>query len=129
MTARLFLIRHALVEPSARAVMYGDMDVALCALALAGDAAAYAALAQRLPRPARWVVTPLRRTRHTAAAIFGAGCPEQEPEVEPALAEQHLGAWQSISHEEFTRRLREPKHPFGRMARRSGRRGVKASQM
>jgi alpha-ribazole phosphatase len=112
LTARLFLIRHALVEPSARALMYGDMDVALCALALADDAAAYAALAARLPQPARWVVTPLQRTRHTAAAIFAAGYPAQEPEVEPRLAEQNLGEWQGISHEEFTRRLREPPHPF-----------------
>ena len=112
MTAHLFLIRHALVEPSARALMYGDMDVALCAIALAEDASAYAALAARLPQPARWVVTPLQRTRHTAAAIFGAGYPEQEPEVEPLLAEQHLGEWQGISHEEFTRRLRAPPHPF-----------------
>jgi alpha-ribazole phosphatase len=109
---RLFLIRHALVEPSARAVMYGDMDVALCALALADDAASYAALAQRLPLPARWVVTPLQRTRHTAAAIFAAGYAAQEPEVEALLAEQNLGEWQGISHEEFTRRLREPPHPF-----------------
>jgi broad specificity phosphatase PhoE len=93
-------------------MLYGDLDVALCALALAEDAAAYAALAARLPQPARWVVTPLQRTRHTAEAIFAAGHPAQELAVEPGLAEQHLGAWQGISHEELTRRLRDPPHPF-----------------
>ncbi|MFC7608579.1 hypothetical protein [Teichococcus aestuarii] len=39
---RFFLIRHAIVEPSARVVMYGDMDVAICSLALAQESAAYA---------------------------------------------------------------------------------------
>ena len=111
-TARLFLIRHALVEPSARATLYGDADVALCALALAADAACYRWLARRLPAPALWVTTPLQRTRHTAAAIFAAGYPEAAPEVEPALAEQHLGAWQGITHEALTERLSHPPHPF-----------------
>lgn len=111
-TTRLFLIRHALVEPSARATYYGDADVALCALALAADAERYRWLARRLPAPARWVTTPLQRTRHTAAAIFAAGYPEAEPEIEPRLAEQHLGAWQGISHEALTERLTHPPHPF-----------------
>ena len=57
-TTRLFLVRHALVEPSARLTMYGAMDVALCDLALRQDAAHYRWLAARLPRPAHWVVTP-----------------------------------------------------------------------
>ena len=109
---RLFLIRHALVEPSARATYYGDADVALCALALAADAAAYRSLARRLPRPAHWVTTPLQRTRHTAAAIFAAGYPETEAEVEPRFREQHLGAWQGMSHEALVDRLTHPPHPF-----------------
>ena len=74
-TTRLFLVRHALVEPSARMTMYGAMDVALCDLALREDAAHYRWLAARLPRPAHWVVTPLGRTRATAAAIFASGWP------------------------------------------------------
>lgn len=111
-TTRLFLIRHALVEPSARATLYGAADVALCALALAADAERYRWLARRLPVPARWVVSPLARTRHTAAAIFAAGYPETELETEPRLVEQHLGAWQGISHEELTQRLTQPPHPF-----------------
>jgi alpha-ribazole phosphatase len=109
---RFFLIRHALVEPSARTVMYGDMDVAICALTMAQDTASYQWLASRLPGGARWLTTPLSRTRATAAAIFAAGYPEAELEVEPRFVEQHLGAWQGISHEEFTARLTEPPHPF-----------------
>jgi broad specificity phosphatase PhoE len=109
---RIFLVRHALVEPSARAVVYGSMDVALCDLALQQEAASYRWLAARLPAGARWVVTPLSRTRATAAAIFAAGHAEAPLEVEPDLAEQHLGEWQGLSHEAFATMLRHPPHPF-----------------
>jgi alpha-ribazole phosphatase len=110
--ARLFLIRHALVEPSARAILYGNMDVKLCDAQLQAEAALYRWLAARLPRPAHWVATPLSRTRATAAAIFAAGYPAQDVAIEPDLAEQHLGEWQGITHEALTERLREPPHPF-----------------
>jgi len=110
--ARLFLVRHALVEPSARLTFYGSLDVALCGLALGEEVALHGWLGARLPRPARWVVTPLSRTRATAAAIFAAGYPEAPLEVEPDLAEQHLGEWQGITHEALTERLRQPPHPF-----------------
>lgn len=109
---RFFLIRHALVTPQARAMLYGNMDVDLCELALLEDAALYRWLAARLPWPARWVVTPLSRTRATAAAIFAAGYPEHPLVVEPDMAEQSLGEWQGITHEALTERLRHPPHPF-----------------
>lgn len=109
---RFFLVRHALVEPSARAVLYGNMDVALCDLALREEAALYRWLAARLPRPAHWVATPLSRTRATAAAIFAAGYPEQALVIEPDMVEQSLGDWQGITHEALTERLRAPPHPF-----------------
>ena len=96
---RFFLIRHAIVEPSARLVLYGDMDVSICALALAQDSAAYRWLAQRLPAGARWFHTPLSRTRATAEAIFAAGYAAPVMSVEPRFAEQHLGQWQGITHE------------------------------
>lgn len=111
-TTRLFLVRHALVEPSARLTMYGTMDVGLCELALRQDAAAYRWLAARLPQPARWCVTPLSRTRATAAAIFAAGHPEAPLETHPELIEQHLGEWEGLPHEAFLERLRHPPHPF-----------------
>lgn len=72
----------------------------------------YEALARRLPRPARWVVTPLSRTRRTAEAIFRAGYPEAELQVEQDLAEQHLGDWQGLVHAELPARLSLPKHAF-----------------
>lgn len=111
-TTRLFLVRHALVEPSARLTMYGTMDVGLCELALRQEAAAYRWLAARLPQPARWLVTPLSRTRATAAAIFAAGYPEMPLETHPELIEQALGEWQGLPHETFFQRLRDKPHPF-----------------
>lgn len=115
-TTRLFLIRHALVEPSARLTMYGTMDVGLCDLALRQDAATYRWLAARLPQPARWLVTPLSRTRATAAAIFAAGYPEAPLDTRPELIEQDLGEWQGLPHETFLARLRHPPHPFWSIA-------------
>ncbi len=109
---RLFLIRHALVEPSARAMLYGAMDVPLCAVALQEEAALYRWLAARLPRPAHWVTSQLARTKATAAAIFAAGYPAQPLATEPDLAEQHLGEWQGIPHEALVEKLRHPPHPF-----------------
>jgi broad specificity phosphatase PhoE len=111
-TTRLFLVRHALVEPSARLTMYGAMDVGLCELALRQEAATYRWLAARLPQPARWIVTPLSRTRATAAAIFAAGYPEAELETHPELIEQRLGEWEGLPHEAFLEKLRHPPHPF-----------------
>jgi broad specificity phosphatase PhoE len=109
---RFWLIRHALVEENARFIMYGVMDVALCETTLLEQAPMYRALAQRLPRPAHWVVTPLTRTRRTAEAIFAAGYPQRELQVEPDLIEQALGDWQGLSHAEWPSRLTRPKHPF-----------------
>ncbi len=109
---RFFLIRHALVEATARATLYGNMDVPLCDLSLKGEAALYRWLAARLPRPAHWVATSLVRTQATAAAIFAAGYPDRELAIEPDLAEQSLGEWQGISHEALVERLRHPAHPF-----------------
>lgn len=109
---RLFLVRHALVAPAARAMLYGALDVALCDLALREEVALYRWLAFRLPQPAHWVVSSLSRTRGTAAAIFAAGYPQAPLAEEPDLAEQHLGEWQGISHEALTERLRHKPHPF-----------------
>jgi broad specificity phosphatase PhoE len=111
-TTRIFLIRHALVEASARLTAYGSLDVALCEAALAEERPAHAWLARRIPAAARWYCTPLARTRATAAAIFAAGYPETEVIELPHFVEQHLGEWQGLSHEAFTAVLRDPPHPF-----------------
>jgi alpha-ribazole phosphatase len=113
---RFWLIRHAIVDENARAILYGIMDVPLCETSLLEQAPMYRALAARLPRPAVWKVTPLSRTRRTAEAIFAAGYPSAEPEVEPDLIEQSLGEWQGLPHAELPARLALPKHAFWPLA-------------
>ena len=113
---RFWLIRHALVEENARAILYGVMDVPLCETTLLEQAPMYRALAQRLPRPAVWAVTPLSRTRRTAEAIFRAGYPPVEPQIEPGLIEQSLGEWQGLPHADLPARLALPKHAFWPLA-------------
>lgn len=113
---RLWLIRHALVEESARLRLYGATDVPLCPESLVAQVPTYRALAARLPRPAAWVVTPLSRTRRTAQAIQAAGYPETPLAVEPALIEQSLGDWHGVKHAALPQMLRQPAHPFWPLA-------------
>jgi len=113
---RFWLIRHALVAENARAILYGVMDVPLCETTLLEQAPMYRALARRLPRPATWKVTPLSRTRRTAQAIFAAGYPPTELQVEPDLIEQDLGDWQGLPHDDLPARLALPKHAFWPLA-------------
>ena len=115
---RFWLIRHALVDENARAILYGVMDVALCETTLLEQGPMYRSLAERLPREASWLVTPLSRTRHTAEAIFAAGYPPAELAVEPGLIEQSLGEWQGLPHAELPARLTLPKHAFWPLAGR-----------
>ncbi len=105
---RFWLIRHALVDENARAILYGVMDVALCETTLLEQGPMYRSLAERLPREASWLVTPLSRTRHTAEAIFAAGYPPAELAVEPGLIEQSLGERQGLPHAELPARLTLP---------------------
>jgi alpha-ribazole phosphatase len=116
METSFWLIRHALVEESARAILYGVMDVPLCEPTLLEQAPMYRSLAARLPRPADWVVTPLSRTRRTAESIFAHGYPRAELGVEPDLIEQSLGEWQGLPHAELPARLQSPAHAFWPLA-------------
>lgn len=109
---RFWMIRHAIVAENARAVLYGIMDVPLCEPSLLADGPMYRSLAGRLPRGARWLVTPLSRTRRTAEAIFAAGYPETPLGVEPALLEQALGEWQGLPHADLPPLLTVPAHAF-----------------
>ena len=113
---RFWLIRHALVDENARAILYGVMDVALCETTLLEQGPMYRSLAQRLPRPAVWLVSPLTRTRRTAETIFAAGYPPTELVVEPDLIEQSLGEWQGLPHAELPARLSLPSHAFWPLA-------------
>ena len=116
MQTNFWLIRHALVEENARAVLYGVMDVPLCETTLLEQAPMYRSLARRLPRPADWIVTPLSRTRRTAETIFAHGYPAAELKVEPDLIEQSLGEWQGLPHAELPPKLALPKHAFWPLA-------------
>ncbi len=124
MTA-FWLIRHALVEENARAVLYGTMDVELCPHTLQSQVPTYQLLARTLPRPAHWVTTPLSRTIRTAeairragydAAIEDAGEPLPVATIEPDLSEQHLGDWQGLPHADLPQHLQSPAHPFWPLA-------------
>jgi broad specificity phosphatase PhoE len=79
---------------------------------MAAQTGRYAALAARLPRPARFICTPLSRTQLTAAALFRAGYPEQTPFIDPAFVEQDFGALQGQPIESFETRGAEERHPF-----------------
>lgn len=116
METSFWLIRHALVEENARAMLYGVMDVPLCETTLVEQAPMYRSLAARLPRPADWVVTPLSRTRRTAETIFAHGYPAMELRVEPGLIEQSLGEWQGLPHHELPAKLAYPAHAFWPLA-------------
>ena len=109
---RFWLVRHALVEENARARLYGVRDVPLCPESLVVQAPMYQALARRLPTEARWLVTPLSRTRRTADAIARWRPSVPELVVEPGLIEQDLGDWQGLAHADLPPRLAKPAHPF-----------------
>ena len=113
---RFFLIRHAIVAETARAMLYGTLDVPLCSDRLLTDEPLHRALAARLPRPAHWVATPLQRTQRTAHALFRAGYPEQPLAIEPGLSEQELGEWQGLMHEALPAQLSMAAHPFWPLA-------------
>src|SRR3546814_4259069 len=79
---RWWWIRHApVIGQDGR--LYGTLDVDCDCT----DAALFRALAARLPDDAVWIVTPLRRTRATAAAIA---------RHHPARSEEHTSELQSL---------------------------------
>ncbi len=109
---RFWLIRHALVHAASLSYLYGTDDVPVCDATMAADTPRYAALAARLPRPARLVCTPLSRTQITAAAIMRAGYPSQTPHIDSAFVEQDFGDWQGMPISGFEERRTGERHPF-----------------
>lgn len=95
-TTEWWWIRHAPV-PGAPAKIFGQLDAACDT----SDAAAFAAIATRLPTDAVWIISSLRRTRQTADALVAAGAASSEPIVEPDLAEQNFGRWQGMSWDQM----------------------------
>jgi broad specificity phosphatase PhoE len=89
---RWWWVRHAkVINPENR--IYGQRDLDCDT----SDTATFAAVSRRLPRRAVWIVSALRRTHQTAAALNGAGAKL----VEPDFNEQHLGQWQGRTYAEI----------------------------
>jgi broad specificity phosphatase PhoE len=95
---RWWWIRHAPVTGHGGRI-YGQEDYP----ADLSDSACFAALASLLPAEAVWVTSHLRRTRDTAAAIIAARAGVALPDclIEPDIAEQHVGAWHGLTHDDL----------------------------
>ncbi|WP_367160863.1 histidine phosphatase family protein [Kozakia baliensis] len=113
---RIWLIRHALVEASARQRLYGSLDVDLCAESLVLQRPYYTALGCRLPDDAQWVTSPLKRAQDTARAIFEAGYGPRDITIEPRFTEQSMGEWHDLPHGELPSKLRQLAHSFWSLA-------------
>ncbi len=110
---RWWWVRHAPVTVN-NGCIYGQDDFTCDT----SDAAAFALLAGHLPTRAEWVVSNLRRTHETAAAITAAGLagpasfPGDEVTVIPEFAEQHFGDWQGRTYASLAERSDEEYHRF-----------------
>jgi broad specificity phosphatase PhoE len=114
---RWWLIRHAPVIGAAGRI-YGQDDLDCdCS-----NADIFADVAAQLPADPVWLVTHLRRTQATAAAIWQAGSwhqrkpalhtPGLQPEIERDLVEQHFGDWQGLTYAELEARRDGAYHRF-----------------
>jgi broad specificity phosphatase PhoE len=98
---RFWWVRHAPVAHDGR--IYGQKDMTCDCT----ETPVFTGLARQLPRDAVWVVSNLRRTHETAAAIVRAGMPGPNPipgpeaEAIPDFAEQSFGDWQGLTYEEL----------------------------
>jgi len=101
---RWWWIRHAPVS-HLNGVIYGDSDPD----ADLSDSAPFRALASRLPRPAVWIISNLKRTRQTAEAIAAGGyqLPRQLI-VDARLREQGFGEWHGQRHADHDARRTDP---------------------
>jgi broad specificity phosphatase PhoE len=93
---RWWWIRHAPVTGHGGRI-YGQEDYP----ADLSNTAVFAALATLLPPQPVWVTSHLRRTRDTAAAIHAARAHQPDCLIEPDIAEQHVGAWHGLTHDEL----------------------------
>lgn len=95
---RWWWIRHAPVPDGGKIYGQSDLDCDCT------DAEIFSVLARELPKDAVWVTSNLARTRQTAQAILAAANGRHDgvkPLAIPALAEQHLGAWQGMERKPF----------------------------
>jgi len=93
---RWWWIRHAPVTGHGGRI-YGQEDYP----ADLSNTAAFAALAALLPADPVWVTSHLRRTRDTAAAILAARAHKLDCLIEPDIAEQDVGTWRGLTHDEL----------------------------
>ncbi len=109
-TTRWWLIRHApVINHGGR--IYGHTDVD----ADTSDRRAFGVLARALPARPVYVVTPLKRTRQTLAALAAAqgDCSGLvSPVIEPDLMEQNFGVWQGMTHAELHEHRGAEAHRF-----------------
>ena len=109
---RWWWIRHSpVVNPGG--LIYGQSEVP----ADLSDRRPVTALARHLPAAAQWIVTPLSRTRLTAAALIEAGAPGPADgiagaAVEPAFLEQSFGDWHGRTYDEVAPVSAGRRHPF-----------------
>lgn len=97
---RWWWVRHAPVTAHGGCI-YGQEDYP----ADCENGASFAALAALLPAEPLWVTSHLRRTHETAAAILAArGHGSSDTPswlIEPDIAEQHVGAWHGLTHDQL----------------------------
>jgi broad specificity phosphatase PhoE len=113
---RWWLVRHAPVIGAAGRI-YGQDDLDCdCS-----NTALFTEVAGQLPADPVWLVTHLRRTQLTAAALWQAGSwatanaaaqGSLQPEIERDLVEQHFGAWQGLTYAELEARRDGAYHRF-----------------
>lgn len=105
-TTRWWWVRHAPVDSAG--IIYGQMDMPCDTSHLA----TYEGLAALLPGGAQWVVTPLRRTQQTAAAIIAARGDSPAWLEVPAFMEQNFGEWQGRPRDEVAAKQPERWNQF-----------------
>ena len=106
---RWWWVRHApVIGVNGRIYGQDDLD------SDCGDDQQFRLLANILPKEAVWLVSHLRRTHQTAAAIFAARVAETEPApvITADLAEQHFGDWQGLTYAELEARRDGAYHRF-----------------
>jgi len=112
-TTRWWWVRHAPVTAK-KGRCYGQTDFP-CDIA---DTARFTSLANRLPKAALWIATPLKRTQMTAAALVEAGLdgprdiPGPDIVIEPDLIVQHFGDWQGQRYDALIARRGDERHRF-----------------
>jgi broad specificity phosphatase PhoE len=110
---RWWWVRHAPVTVN-KGCCYGQTDFPCETDARHG----FASLAQRLPSPASWVTTPLKRTHMTASALIATGLdgpstiPGPDVAIEPDLIEQDFGDWQGQRYDDLAKQRGDAWHRF-----------------